>query len=327
MRLFGQQAAHPLQNQHAKNLSDKSFSNLGLTAEAQDAKVLATLDALNDPNGAEFEPTVFTTLDYHEISWNKVTARLLRPYIRLAQGVVRNKADVVMFTHLLLYAATTIPSALALFFWRFSWTHGLLHFAMQVFYMGSYTLMMHQHIHQRGVLRKALPWSLVDAVFPYITDPLMGHTWNSYFYHHVKHHHIEGNGPNDLSATIRYQRDDLLHFLHYVGRFFFLVWLDLPLYFVRTGKYVMAAKCAFWELGDYLALYTLYGLHPRATLCVYLLPLLLLRLGLMVGNWGQHAFVDDEEPDSDYRSSVTLIDVPVCDASGCWRARWDVYST
>jgi hypothetical protein len=31
----------------------------------------------------------------------------------------------------------------------------------------------------------------------------------------------------------------------------------------------------------------------------------------MVGNWGQHAFVDNEEPDSDYRSSITLIDVAV----------------
>jgi hypothetical protein len=31
----------------------------------------------------------------------------------------------------------------------------------------------------------------------------------------------------------------------------------------------------------------------------------------MTGNWGQHAFVDEVEPDSDFRSSITLIDVPV----------------
>lgn len=31
----------------------------------------------------------------------------------------------------------------------------------------------------------------------------------------------------------------------------------------------------------------------------------------MVGNWGQHAFVDKDEPDSDFRSSITLIDVAV----------------
>jgi len=39
------------------------------------------------------------------------------------------------------------------------------------------------------------------------------------------------------------------------------------------------------------------------------MPFLLLRLGLMVGNWGQHAFVDEVDPDSDFRSSITLIDV------------------
>ena len=32
---------------------------------------------------------------------------------------------------------------------------------------------------------------------------------------------------------------------------------------------------------------------------------------MMVGNWGQHALVDEVEPDSDFRSSITLIDVPV----------------
>ncbi len=49
----------------------------------------------------------------------------------------------------------------------------------------------------------------------------------------------------------------------------------------------------------------------RPTLFVLILPFTLMRIGLMVGNWGQHAFVDADEPDSDYRSSITLIDVPV----------------
>ena len=33
----------------------------------------------------------------------------------------------------------------------------------------------------------------------------------------------------------------------------------------------------------------------------------------MIGNWGQHALVDEVEPDSDFRSSITLVDVPVRD--------------
>ncbi|KAF3061905.1 hypothetical protein GL218_03556 [Daldinia childiae] len=122
--------------------------------------------------------------------------------------------------------------------------------------------------------------------------------------------HVEGNGPDDLSSTVRYQRDNIWHFLHYVGRFYFLVWLDLPLYFFRKDRLTFALKTAFWELSSYSMLLILFRLNSRPAFFVFLLPFMLLRLGLMVGNWGQHALVDADEPDSDYRSSITLIDVP-----------------
>ncbi|KAJ3459295.1 hypothetical protein FSOLCH5_014220 [Fusarium solani] len=280
-------------NQHANQLSYE--------------EAVRHLQALNDPNDAHFEPTIMNNLDFDQIKLPPVLDKLLlRPYIRIARSLVRVETDVIMLTHLLLYVFTSIPSAVFLFY-SFTWIHGVLHFLMQFSYMGTYTLMMHQHIHMRGILHKRL--ALFDHIFPYILDPLMGHTWNSYFYHHVKHHHIEGNGPNDLSSTIRYQRDSLLHFLHYTGRFFFFIWAELPYYFIRKGRTSLAFKAAFWELSTYTSLYTLYRINPRATVFVFLIPLFLLRLGLMAGNWGQHAFVDADEPDSDYRSSITLIDV------------------
>jgi hypothetical protein len=215
-----------------------------------------------------------------------------------------------MLNHIVLYFITSVPSAIYLYY-NFTWIHGFLHWLMQSWYVGTYTLMRHQHIHQNGVLSKGFPFNWIDAAFPYITDPLMGHTWNTYYYHHVKHHHVEANGPNDLSSTIRYQRDDLFNFAHYVGRFFFLIWLDLPLYFARKGKGMQAFKAAFWELANLSVIFMIARWNFRPTLFVMILPLLLIRLGLMVGNWGQHAFVDDEDPDSDFRSSITLIDVAV----------------
>lgn len=239
----------------------------------------------------------------------KIAKSILQTYVRVARQLVRVETDVVMLTHLILYFTTSVPSAILLFR-NFHWAHGVAHWIMQTYYVGTYTLMMHQHIHMGGILKKSLWW--FDGVFPYITNPLMGHTWNSYYYHHVKHHHVEGNGPDDLSSTIRYQRDELVDFLCYVGRFFFFIWLELPLYFFRKGKTAMAAKAAFWELGNYVALYVLWNyVNWKATLFAFLLPLLQLRVGLMVGNWGQHAFVDEVDPNSDFRSSITLIDVPV----------------
>ncbi|KAK4126860.1 fatty acid desaturase [Parathielavia appendiculata] len=289
----------------------ESCTKYGISAE-RDAADIDKLNGLNDPNSEDFEPTVISSLDLRDLRARLpavVYDHVVQSYITWAQGLVRHETDVIMLTHLIMYFTTSLPSAVWLFY-RFSYLHGVLHFAMQFWYMGAYTLMMHQHIHMRGILAKRPLLRLLDAVFPYITDPLMGHTWNSYFYHHVKHHHVEGNGPEDLSSTVRYQRDSVLHFLHYVGRFYLLIWLDLPLYFVRKGRTVNAAKAAFWELSNYAALYALFRLNSRATTFVFLCPLLLMRLGLMVGNWGQHAFVDADEPDSDFRSSITLIDVP-----------------
>lgn len=62
-----------------------------------------------------------------------------------------------------------------------------------------YMLMMHQHIHMRGVLAKRNPWRIIDFVFPFITDPLFGHTWNTYFYHHGKG--TEPSSPEPLLAN------------------------------------------------------------------------------------------------------------------------------
>ncbi|KAI3327317.1 fatty acid desaturase [Xylariaceae sp. AK1471] len=280
--------------------------------EDQNTRDVAMLTSSNNPKSRDFEPTVFSSWDMRDLKSNLpsgVYQYLLLPYISWAQTVARYETDVVMVTHLIMYFTTSLPSAMWLFY-RFSYLHGFLHVAMQGWYIGVYTLLRHQHIHQRGVLAKRSWMQLFDHAFPYLLDPLMGHTWNSYFYHHVKHHHVEGNGPDDLSSTVRYQRDDVWHFLQYVGRFYFFVWLDLPLYFARKGRLTTGLRCGFWELSNYAMIITLLRHNFKAGLFTLLLPFLVMRLGLMVGNWGQHAFVDADEPDSDYRSSITLIDVP-----------------
>ena len=292
-----------------KELSpDVAKSGTKLTAD--DATSIARLKATRNPDHAEFTPTIFLSVDgIPAFIPSTVVEYLIKPYVCLARKIVRHETDVVMLTHLILYATTSVPSAIYLFR-HFTYLHGFLHLILQGYYIGTYTLMMHQHIHQRGILTKGL--ALFDTIFPYLTDPLMGHTWNTYYYHHVKHHHVESNGPEDLSSTIRYQRDSIKDFLQYVGKFYFLVWLDLPLYFVRKNRPSMAVRAAGWEFGTYIFYYLMVTrVNAKAAMFVLVLPLMLVRFGLMAGNWGQHAFVDDVEPDSDFRSSITLIDVAV----------------
>lgn len=291
-------------------IKDTSLRRRTAQISLPDEAAIEEIRALNDPEHAKFEPTVFMFWDVRNIKVPPIVERLcLQPYIQWARRVARNETDVVMITHLFLYFTTTVPSALYLYY-NFSWWHGIAHCIMQGYYTGTYTLMKHQHIHMSGILAK--PYATFDYLFPFVLDPLFGHTWNSYYFHHVKHHHVEGNGPDDISSTIRYQRDNPLDFAIYVGRFLFFIWVDLPLAFFRTRKWTMAAKAAASEFSTYLLYYTLASrVHLNATICAFLLPFALLRLGLMIGNWGQHCFVDEIEPDSDYRSSITLIDVAV----------------
>ncbi|GME26406.1 putative acylamide-delta3 -desaturase protein [Neofusicoccum parvum] len=302
-------AALPPQNGDLHYRRHDSANESDTDAENDDQATIDALEAMNNPKHADFDPTVFIFWDTPDIKLPHVLDRyLLQPYIRWARSAVRVETDVVMLNHLILYATTSLPSALYLFY-NFSWIHGILHWVMQTYYVGTYMLMMHQHIHMRGVLAKRNPWKLIDSAFPFITDPLFGHTWNTYFYHHVRHHHIEGNGPDDLSSTIRYQRDDIWNLLHYIGRFFFLIWFDLPRYFFRKGHVKTGFRAGFSEFATFAMWYLSSLIDGRATICVFLLPFMILRMGLMVGNWGQHAFVDDVDPNSDFRSSITLIDV------------------
>lgn len=253
------------------------------------------------------EPTIFTAWDLKDISGD-IRKFLIQPYISHAQGIVRNPTDVVFLTHILLYISTSLTSAVVLYS-RFSWLHALLHGAMQLWYCGSFTLMLHNHIHNGGLLATKYSW--FDNLWPYILEPLMGHTWHSYYYHHIKHHHVENNGPDDLSSTVRYQRDELVDFFIYITRFTLFIWLELPLYFFRKKRPLYGAKVAFWELSNYLFIALMAKHNLRASLFVLIIPLIQMRVGLMIGNWGQHALIDKVEPTSDLRSSITLIDVPV----------------
>lgn len=268
----------------------------------EDEKTVQLLDDLTK------KPTIFTAWDEYQLP-KPLRQYIIHPYIDWANTIVRRPADIVFLTHILFYTATLIPSTVLLFR-HFTYLHGILHLIFEVWCAGAWTLLLHNHIHNNGVLQKHLAW--VDKTFPYVLGPLMGHTWNSYYWHHVKHHHVENNGPGDLSSTIRYQRDSVWHFIQYELRFLTLTWLELPLYFYRKGQYKYAARCATAEWSSLILLWTALWWNARPALFTLVLPLCIMRFGMMVGNWGQHCLVDEVDPDSDFRSSITLIDEAVC---------------
>ena len=166
----------------------------GPTSSKQDSnhdqEALEHLRALNNPSHPKFEPTVLSMYDRKDIpAW--VNRLILDPYGRIATKIVRHPTDVVFLTHILWNMFITLPSAVYLFH-HFTYLHAVLHAAHAVWCAGPFTLMMHNHIHNHGILAKS--WKLLDSTFPYVLEPLLGHTWDTYYYHHVKHHHVESNG-------------------------------------------------------------------------------------------------------------------------------------
>jgi hypothetical protein len=252
------------------------------------------------------EPAVFTNYDNEDFpAW--INTYLLQPYIARARGLARRDTDIVFLTHLLILTIVGLPNMVSLFL-RFNWIQAVFQWAFVAYFTGPYSILMHNYIHGRGIMSKR--WETVDTLFPYVLGPMMGQTWNSFHYHH-RHHHIEENGPDDLSSTLRYQRDSVRDFTIYVGRFLLFNWIELPLYYIRKGSFRSAFRFFAWEMLSYAFIFIMAKVNFAATMMTMVLPLIQLRIALMADNWGQHALVDEHDPDSKLRSSITLIDVVV----------------
>eukprot|EP00158_Paraphelidium_tribonemae_P005576 Partr_v1_DN27409_c3_g1_i3_m71695 putative Fatty acid desaturase len=218
---------------------------------------------------------------------------------------IEDERDTVFVIQSLYMLVTVVPSIVCL--WMSvvpSWWQALLHLALVVPWMGPYTLMLHCTSHRRLYkLSTSHGWWL-NSIVPHVLGPMFGQTWNTYYFHHVKHHHVEDNGPGDLSSTLLYQRDSFKDFLLYFARFFFLIGLELPVYFLRKGQFSTVALGLFGEYGMVAGMYYLSTVRPWAILVAFWIPFLLSRLGMMSGNWAQHAFIDHENPQSNYKSAL-----------------------
>ncbi|MDP2315502.1 MAG: fatty acid desaturase [Pseudomonadota bacterium] len=169
-------------------------------------------------------------------------------------------------------------------------------------YLDRFILMLHCTSH-RALFKPA--W--MKHIIPWVIGPFFGQTPQTYVVHHIGMHHIEDNLGGDLSTTMRYQRDSLLGWLHYLGSFLTVGLLKLAMYHWKKGSKKMfwrllVGEGAFWAMVAVLAM-----VNWQATLVVFAGPVLLVRTLMMAGNWGQHAFIDPRDPAETYRSSITCI--------------------
>ena len=200
-----------------------------------------------------------------------------------------------------------IPAAIYFF------THPHFHSALAAIYLaliflvylGPFTLMLHNLCH-RPAFQPRYKW-IKHYVF-WILGPIFGQTPETFYAYHIGMHHPENNLKNDLSSTLSYQRDSLVDFSKYLGRFLAMGTLELGIYLYKRRRFKLFRHILYGELAFYsIATGTLF-LNLRASVVVFWIPMVVVRIAMMLGNWTQHAFIDSETPQHVYRNSITCIE-------------------
>jgi hypothetical protein len=226
---------------------------------------------------------------------------------RFARSLLNDPRDVPFFSLMLTASLGILPAAGFLFYSRtFPWWYAAIYLpVLFLTFVDRFILMLHNTSHRSLFKRK---YRLLNYYIPWVLGPFLGESPETYFAHHIGMHHPENNLEADLSSTMRFQRDSLLHWLRYFGRFFVAGIVELSGYFLRRKRPALMRRLLSGELAFYAVVIALAFYSWEATLVVFVAPFLLVRFLMMCGNWGQHAFIDPEAPENCYRNSITCID-------------------
>ncbi|HMQ48207.1 MAG TPA: fatty acid desaturase [Saprospiraceae bacterium] len=221
--------------------------------------------------------------------------------------LIRDERDLPFIYLTLKISFIMIPIGLGMYFTS-GWLFALLavsYFLVNNFvFKGPFGLMLHCTSHRKW-FKPEYEW--FNKYLPWIVGPFFGQSPETYYSHHVHMHHAENNLPDDLSSTMFYQRDSFKDWFRYFWAFFWMVVVDLIRYFLSRNRKQLARKVA---LGEYLFLgmvAVLCYVNFWATFMVFILPLLLSRIIMMMGNWAQHCFIDPADPGNPFYNSITCI--------------------
>ncbi len=201
-----------------------------------------------------------------------------------------------------------IPTAIFLFTsvltgWQW-WVVAAVYAGLVLYFAGPYTLMLHNTSHRRMYKKE---YNFANHYIPWVLAPFMGQTPETYFSHHVGMHHLENNLHDDKSSTMNYQRDSFKDFCAYFISFLFFGVAELAIYFKRKNLKKLFKMVVRGETLYILFIIAMCFFNLKATLYVFIVPLVIVRFSMMMGNWAQHAFVDPATPENNYRNSITCI--------------------
>jgi fatty acid desaturase len=223
--------------------------------------------------------------------------------------IINDKRDLPFIYLLSSIHLLVIPTAILLYTpllhgWRW-WLVAIPYFYLAQFYFkGRFGLMLHCICH-RKLFKKPYRW--IHTYITWIVCPLFGHAPEGYFSHHIGMHHMENNMPDDTSSTMAYQRDSLTNFLIYFFNFIFIGVRNTLLYLYNRKRKKLYIRLSIGEYSFFIFCIAMCFVNAKATLLIFIIPLLFARLVMMLGNWTQHAFIDREHPENLYTSSINCI--------------------
>jgi hypothetical protein len=228
---------------------------------------------------------------------------------RFFKKFIRDERD-LPFMHLTFkLTITLLPLAVLLYLpllhgWYWWLAASVYLFLNTITFKGPFSLMLHCAIH-RTLFKKE--YNFMNYYLPWILAPLFGHSPETYYSHHIGMHHVENNLEEDESSTMPYRRDSLRGFFVYFGIFFFSGVYRLAAYFFHKKRNSLLYRSVRGELLYILWAVGMSLINFKATMVVFLIPLLIYRFVAMLGNWSQHAFICPEDPGNLYKSCVTCI--------------------
>jgi fatty acid desaturase len=226
-------------------------------------------------------------------------------------SLIHDKKDLPFIYVTLKISLTLVPVGVLLFMpfiqgWIW-WMLAVLYFYINNFvFKGSFGLMLHCTSHRIFFKKK---YNAFNYYLPWFLGLFFGQTPETYYSHHIWMHHPENNLKEDKSSTMHFQRDSFRSFMAYFLEFFFIGMIELISYFKKKNRKNLIIKCM---VGEFFFLFLCIGLSFisfKATFMVFILPFLISRFIMMVGNWTQHAFVCPTDPGNAYKNSITCVNV------------------
>jgi len=185
---------------------------------------------------------------------------------RWTEGLLWDPRDAV-FVRVTLRAFLVMVPMIAVLYWRFSWWMAPVFWGVQIFIEAPVILMLHNTMHRPFFKRRA--W--LNRAHPYAMSALFGIP-TGYMEHHVAMHHVENNLGDDISSTMRYQRDSILGVLLYIGRFLIFSHVDLWKYLHSRGRGALAKRAVFTDIVHMSAIAALCFVNWRSTLVAFAIP-------------------------------------------------------